>query len=460
MKLNYRFGDCIRHNNVPKPKQSLAYAYYNMKNGDPIDYEILYKVVMDSSYNVAPKNSLVVHLRLFDWIWWPNGGNMTIQDYIDFSEKNMDLLKSLDNIFILYGCTKRDKGDESEKFVQDLISYFKTINTNTSILSTNNTDQDFKTMITSEYYMPSMGGYGTLGAALNKNTVFWSISDKYYHTYKSLNELRDLKLFKEYYYKNKYPHNDTAIVGLVRGYERPQQYNTLIERNKVLAKNNQKNIDYIIFHEGNIPLKHQLHIYKHTPDLMITFVDVSDVFKKEDIEHKMSHALGATRRLGYRNMCNFWFCDFWKYVESYKKILRIDEDVIYKANILDMFSFIENKVCCYGSWQNDCNIATVGLGNFTIQYFKERLNKEIKPFVQGGPYTNVFGLNLELLRENKELHDFIKAIYDSNNIYIHRWGDLPLWGIVLRFLYIEEDYVLSDTIKYFHGSNKMNVNGK
>lgn len=458
MKLSYRFGDCIRHNNIPKPKKSLAIEYYKLKNDDPIDYDTLYKVVMDSSYNIAPKNSIVIHLRLFDWIWWPNGGNMSIQDYIDFTEKNTELLKSLDNIFIMYGCTKRDKGEESEKFVQDLITHFKTINENTTILSTNNTDQDFKTMISAEYYMPSMGGYGTLGAALNKNTVFWDISDKYYHTYKSLNERRDLKLFKENYYNYKYPDNKRAIVGLVRGYGGAQHYNTLIQRNKVLEKDNQKDIDYIIFHEGNIPLGHQLHIYKFTPDLMIKFVDVSDVFKKEDIEHKMSHALGATRRLGYRNMCNFWFCDFWKYVEKYNKIIRIDEDVIYKNNVIDMFSFIENRVACYGSWQGDCQIATIGLGNFTINYFKEVLNKEIKSFPQGGPYTNVFGLNLELFRKKTELFGFIKAIYDSNNIYIHRWGDLPLWGIALRFLYNEEDYILSDNIKYYHGSNKMNVN--
>lgn len=143
MKLNYRFGDCIRHNNVPKPKQSLAVEYYKLKNSDHIDYDTLYNVVIDSSYNIAPKKSLVVHLRLFDWIWWPNGGNMSIQDYVIFSEKNTELLKSLDNIFIMYGCTRRDKGDESEKFVQDLITHFKTINENTSILSTNNTDQDF-----------------------------------------------------------------------------------------------------------------------------------------------------------------------------------------------------------------------------------------------------------------------------------------------------------------------------
>ena len=29
-----------------------------------------------------------------------------------------------------------------------------------------------------------------------------------------------------------------------------------------------------------VPLKHQLHIYKYTPDLMIKFVDVSDVLIK------------------------------------------------------------------------------------------------------------------------------------------------------------------------------------
>jgi hypothetical protein len=432
MKLNYRFGDCIRHNNVPKPKQSLAVEYYKLKNSDPIDYDTLYNVVIDSSYNIAPKKSLVVHLRLFDWIWWPNGGNMSIQDYVIFSEKNTELLKSLDNIFIMYGCTRRDKEDESEKFVQDLITHFKTINENTSILSTNNTDQDFKTMISTEYYMPSMGGYGTLGAALNKNTVFWDISDKYYHTYKSLNELRDLKLFKENYYKHKYHNNKTAIIGLASGYEQTLHYKTLIGRNKELEKNNQKDIDYIIFYNGNISLRHQTHIYKSTPDLLIKFVDVS---KNENVNK-------TSNELGKHNKHNFWFCDFWKYLEKYDKIIRIDEDVIYKNNVLDMFSFIENKVCCYDSWQEDCQIASVSLNNFTINYFKEVFNKEIKSFPKGGPYTNVLGLNLGLLRNNKDLFGFIKAIYESNNIYIDDWCDSQMWGIVLQLLYNTEDYVL------------------
>ena len=39
-------------------------------------------------------------------------------------------------------------------------------------------------------------------------------------------------------------------------------------------------------------------------------------------------------------MCNFWFCDFWNYVQKYNKILRIDEDCIYYSDYRDVFKLL------------------------------------------------------------------------------------------------------------------------
>ena len=56
-------------------------------------------------------------------------------------------------------------------------------------LSDKYTDQDFKYIITAEYYVPSLGGFSNLGGALNKNTVYWDLSEQLFNAYKSV--LRD-----------------------------------------------------------------------------------------------------------------------------------------------------------------------------------------------------------------------------------------------------------------------------
>lgn len=43
-------------------------------------------------------------------------------------------------------------------------------------------------------------------------------------------------------------------------------------------------------------------------------------------------------------------------------------------------------------------------------------------------------------------------------IYYNRWGDLPLWGEILFYLYDIEDYCECKEIKYYHGSNKGTYN--
>ena len=75
-----------------------------------------------------------------------------------------------------------------------------------------------------------------------------------------------------------------------------------------------------------------------------------------------------------------------------------------------------------------------------------------------GPYTNVICFNLKKLRENEKLFEYINMIDKSENIYIYRWGDLPLWGEVLKYLYDKDSYNLDKTITYHHESHGKNVN--
>jgi hypothetical protein len=112
------------------------------------------------------------------------------------------------------------------------------------------------------------------------------------------------------------------------GYDSLTGYDSLIKRNKNIENNLlDKLIDNLIFHEGNISLCHQEYISSQTPSLNNKFVDVSvdgKAFKKDKdgIPFEQAHGFG----IGYRHMCSFWFVDFWKFVEDYDLLLRIDED--------------------------------------------------------------------------------------------------------------------------------------
>lgn len=247
--------------------------------------------------------------------------------------------------------------------------------------------------------------------------------------------------------------NKKAVVVLTRGYKNKNQYKNLLDRNKYLEKFYDKNLDYIIFHEGNITKEHQKYIQNNTK-IPLIFINVSKSFKKDKVNF-----YPPTKRfnLGYRNMCNFWFCEFWKYVQEYDKIIRIDEDCNYYTNYNDIFKLLHNKVAIYGNWANDAKFVTEGLNNFTINFLKKKGIK-YKTRSPSGPYTNVIGLNLNLCRKNKLLSQYISDIKESNKIYIYRWGDLPLWGEALKYLFKPEEYTLNKNIKYFHKSHNSKIN--
>ena len=43
-------------------------------------------------------------------------------------------------------------------------------------------------------------------------------------------------------------------------------------------------------------------------------------------------------------------------------------------------------------------------------------------------------------------------------IYKRRWGDLPLWGEVIFYIFGNESLYINSKLKYYHESHKLNVN--
>lgn len=244
-----------------------------------------------------------------------------------------------------------------------------------------------------------------------------------------------------------------AIVVLTRGYDEKKHYNSLLKRNKDLEKYYNKDISYIIFHEGNIPKDHQKYIQYNTI-IPLKFIDVSASFRNDEIQF-----YGPTNgfHMGYRNMCNFWFCDFWKYLPNYNKIIRIDEDCFYYSDYNRIFNMLDDKVCVYGKWDRDEDFVTVGLKDYTKNFMINNNKKALEHDV-GGPYTNVLGLNLYEMRKNNLLLEYIQYIKKSDNIYIYRWGDLPLWGEALLYCFPKNSYSESNQISYYHLSHRQGVN--
>ena len=156
-------------------------------------------------------------------------------------------------------------------------------------------------------------------------------------------------------------------------------------------------------------------------------------------------------------MCHFWFLDFLHFCDEYEYILRIDEDCFVDFNIDEIFKLLPTKVLIAGAIDKDEEIVTTGLNDFTLNFLRKNGIKR-RSKSPGGPYTNVFALNLLRIRKNLFLKKYMDEIDNSNNIYIYRWGDLPLWGEVMEYFYDKKDFLIYNKINYYHGSLDVHVN--
>ena len=163
-------------------------------------------------------------------------------------------------------------------------------------------------------------------------------------------------------------------------------------------------------------------------------------------------------------MCSFWFVDFWHYVKDYDQMLRIDEDCNIEFNIDQVFSQLEREDCLFvaGIVTICLPSMTVGLNDFTLQ-FMETKGRHLgrappHPKTASGPYTNVFGIDLRFVRDHPLLVDYIHQVDVGNYIYSRRWGDLPLWGEAIEYIFGPDTLSLDKNLGYYHGSHKRYVN--
>lgn len=265
-----------------------------------------------------------------------------------------------------------------------------------------------------------------------------------------------------------------AVVVLTRGYSRREYYRDLISRNvaiqEFLYDPNQK-CDYIIFHEGNISLDDQKYISEFTPELNLIFKNVKEEEPKTAFNSEKNIVnyslcpptpLSSSFPLGYKHMCHFWSIDFLKYLKEYKYVVRIDEDCVltkFDKNILKKMYDNQIKFISPFFQGQDVKDVIVGLESLWNNFISEKNFTPFKNFSDiKCPYTNFMIVDAEYFLNHEMVMNFLEVVDNSNGIYSNRWGDLPIWGVILSTLTEPKFYLEDKTTSYYHKSHNKIIN--
>ena len=161
-------------------------------------------------------------------------------------------------------------------------------------------------------------------------------------------------------------------------------------------------------------------------------------------------------------MCHFWSIDFLEYLKDYKFIIRIDDDCFvdkFDINILNEMNEKEIHFVSPEFQGQDLDSVIVGLERLLNEFLIETNIQPYKTFREiKCPYTNFMIVNADFLRNNEVISKMLKKIDMSHGIYSNRWGDLPIWGMILSALVDEKHYSECKSISYYHDSHKKQVN--
>jgi hypothetical protein len=265
-----------------------------------------------------------------------------------------------------------------------------------------------------------------------------------------------------------------AICVLSRGYNDINQYRSLIERNisleNSLHNEKIKNYSFIILHEGNIDEDHQTFISSKTPNLKIEFWDIKTKTPNNAFDNNKNivnefcppNWLTNNFPIGYKHMCHFWSIDFLDYLKDFDYVIRIDEDCVVENFNMSIIDEMEDENLLFVSpmfQEQDVDLVIVGLDNLRNEYIKENDLHNTTEFNKiMCPYTNFMVVNVKEINNNLKVKKFLNKVDSCGCIYSNRWGDLPIWGVILDTILDKNQYKEVKTIKYFHGSHNQKIN--
>jgi hypothetical protein len=70
----------------------------------------------------------------------------------------------------------------------------------------------------------------------------------------------------------------------------------------------------------------------------------------------------------------------------------------------------------------------------------------------------LFGVSLNKIHTNEAFQKYKNEVDGSEMIYKRRWGDLPLWGEAIYYIFGDDSLCTDNSIRYFHESHMRYVN--
>lgn len=254
-----------------------------------------------------------------------------------------------------------------------------------------------------------------------------------------------------------------ALVTLVKG-ESHGDFYLLVRRNKSIFqffwnKNSSEannstanNPDVVLFHESSLTESMKSYIQAQTPELPLKFINIKfdgyaiynnisnkSAGYKQVYEKCYPTGWSASFKIGYKNMCRFWFIGFLDYLRNYDWMLRLDPDCEFEEDSRNSIPPAQNVFISSPAWlplhhQRFDKISTnhdgevvKGMGPFVREFIGMSTDEKL-PKIDSwhAPYTNAMYMNLSMLYANSSLESkliwkFLQAVDESNCIYSNRW---------------------------------------
>lgn len=159
--------------------------------------------------------------------------------------------------------------------------------------------------------------------------------------------------------------------------------------------------------------------------------------------------------LGYKGMCAFNSCEFFKFFRDYDYIIRLDGDCkIFSGFDLDEH-IKQNLSYGYASTRIDlhrttCETLPPAISNWVV---KKRIpilcNKDE---ISAKNYYNNFHISKGSIWKENNILEFLNFIKKSNGIMKYRWGDSTIQANAVR-MFLKKEEIVKIGMKYSHGSH-------
>lgn len=194
--------------------------------------------------------------------------------------------------------------------------------------------------------------------------------------------------------------------------------------------------DYVVFHEGNVPIEQRRSLAREIGGLR--FEDVWDHggFLPTMVPWSSAPKVPTDRSLGYRHRCDFMALRWFGALSSmgYEYAMRVDEDVCLRELGADPFAALRDSGAVYGysrplltaeTHEGTLQSLTPWLTDFSAEHGLGKVDAEAMFF------TNFFVSRLDFW-SRADVGAYLRAVEASGGIYAHRWGDAPIQTAALR----------------------------